>query len=584
MQHQRLARAIGSTIALLALASTSHAVILRVDTNVVGGAGTGEDWPNAIPDLQSALDLAAVLPGADDIWVADGVYHPGALPTSTYSVSSDTRVFGGFTGFGEQEETLLEQRNVFLNESILSGDLNGDPCDPTTDAHHVITVPSGEGQIRIDGVIIEFGNASGGAPEPRGGALHVEQPDSLNLVNCTLRNNLGGFGGGAIYLGSPTGGGGGEGDGIVQIYNCTFENNAVLNADGIGGAIQAAFNNVLTVVNSVFYSNIANTSEVAPPGRGGAIFTVSSIDLFNCTFANNSTDPAGQGGAVFIDGPGGAGGTLLAKNCIFWGNTSSCGTLDCSADIWWAQFPSALSITSSTIIAVLPIVWCTGKENAPGNPPGGFDPTACGNIQLDPVFADGVRLTGGSPAIDSGDPDPLAIPQDPLNVDDDPPPAPPEPTPDRDLGTRILTVVDMGAFEFGNMSTACPADVDGDNEVGFTDLIAVLAAWGTCDCTIACPEDIDGDGDVGFLDLVSVLSTWGPCPGSSSDPGPTFDEMLAGAGLTPSDWEVFEDCLQNGTEAQQKNCICWLEHYLIECTPLCSQPPNCPDGDPLAKH
>jgi hypothetical protein len=55
----------------------------------------------------------------------------------------------------------------------------------------------------------------------------------------------------------------------------------------------------------------------------------------------------------------------------------------------------------------------------------------------------------------------------------------------------------------------CPEDIDGSGEVGFTDLLAVLTAWGPCP---GCPEDIDGDDTVGFTDLLAVLSAWGPCP------------------------------------------------------------------------
>lgn len=54
----------------------------------------------------------------------------------------------------------------------------------------------------------------------------------------------------------------------------------------------------------------------------------------------------------------------------------------------------------------------------------------------------------------------------------------------------------------------CPADVDGSGDVGFGDLVAVLAAWGPC---VDCPEDVNGDDEVGFDDLVAVLAAWGPC-------------------------------------------------------------------------
>jgi hypothetical protein len=56
----------------------------------------------------------------------------------------------------------------------------------------------------------------------------------------------------------------------------------------------------------------------------------------------------------------------------------------------------------------------------------------------------------------------------------------------------------------------CHADLDDSGDVGFTDLDAVLNAWGPC--LPDFPPDIDGSGDVGFEDLLMVLSTWGPCP------------------------------------------------------------------------
>ena len=58
-------------------------------------------------------------------------------------------------------------------------------------------------------------------------------------------------------------------------------------------------------------------------------------------------------------------------------------------------------------------------------------------------------------------------------------------------------------------SPPCPGDVDGNDDVGFTDLLAVLSAWGPCP---NCPEDLDGSGDVGFTDLLTVLQGWGACP------------------------------------------------------------------------
>ncbi len=64
----------------------------------------------------------------------------------------------------------------------------------------------------------------------------------------------------------------------------------------------------------------------------------------------------------------------------------------------------------------------------------------------------------------------------------------------------------MGACEF---QLSCPADLDDSGDVGFGDLLILLAAWGSCEGD--CPADLDGSGFVGFGDLLIVLAAWGPC-------------------------------------------------------------------------
>lgn len=54
----------------------------------------------------------------------------------------------------------------------------------------------------------------------------------------------------------------------------------------------------------------------------------------------------------------------------------------------------------------------------------------------------------------------------------------------------------------------CPADLDGDGNVGLSDLLALLAAWGS---KPNGPPDLDGDGNVGLGDLLILLADWGPC-------------------------------------------------------------------------
>ena len=54
----------------------------------------------------------------------------------------------------------------------------------------------------------------------------------------------------------------------------------------------------------------------------------------------------------------------------------------------------------------------------------------------------------------------------------------------------------------------CIGDLDGDGEVGASDLAQLLSGWGPCQ---GCSEDLDGSGGVGPFDLATLLASWGPC-------------------------------------------------------------------------
>jgi len=53
-----------------------------------------------------------------------------------------------------------------------------------------------------------------------------------------------------------------------------------------------------------------------------------------------------------------------------------------------------------------------------------------------------------------------------------------------------------------------PGDVDQDNVVGITDVMALLASWGPCPECSSCNADFDGDCDIGIGDLLVVLANW----------------------------------------------------------------------------
>lgn len=55
-------------------------------------------------------------------------------------------------------------------------------------------------------------------------------------------------------------------------------------------------------------------------------------------------------------------------------------------------------------------------------------------------------------------------------------------------------------------SSGVEGDVDGDGEVGVTDLLDVISDWGRCPC---CPTDLNGDDAVDVNELLNVISNWG---------------------------------------------------------------------------
>jgi hypothetical protein len=56
----------------------------------------------------------------------------------------------------------------------------------------------------------------------------------------------------------------------------------------------------------------------------------------------------------------------------------------------------------------------------------------------------------------------------------------------------------------------CPADLDETGDVGFSDVLAIIGAWGPC--PPSCPEDLNGNGQVDFADILAAIGAWGPCP------------------------------------------------------------------------
>ncbi|MEE8155827.1 MAG: right-handed parallel beta-helix repeat-containing protein [Phycisphaerales bacterium] len=569
------------------------------------GANNGESWADAYTDLQDALEDAEGDPNITEIWVAQGVYVPSVEyftqegdPThwhKTFRLIDAVKIYGGFVGV----EALLTERDPENNITTLSGDLgdpappceqggdcfeaNGTPgcdddnccdavcaldpsccivawdgqcagfaaglCSPVNNAFHVVTADEVGPDTALNGFTVTGGRADLDEGENFGGGMWVVASNP-KVVRCTFTDNL--AGGGAAIARQDTVGG------QMVVVNCSFTSNT---ARFKGGAVDG---DEIVIVNCVFSGNVAQSE--GGGGGGGAIFGGDLI-LTNCSFEGNAAQGDGLGGGILLH----LGTTSTLTNCILWGNTTvSLGDTVEDEQISLGCPPGTVTVTYTCIEGLV----SGGQFNNLIN---------VFNIGLDPEFVDEIsgnlRLLAFSPCIDTADND--AIPDDVGDLDDDGNTG--EETPyDLDLLDRTqdssadcVETVDMGAYEF----QPCLWDLDNDCSVGASDLLALLAAWGT---DPGAPPDFDCDSNVGASDLLTLLANWGLCPcGTGAEP-PSLQDELDDACLSGAHWDDFLDKMETGSSAEQANYICWLTHYFEDCTRcICIGASGCPGADPF---
>ena len=317
--------------------------VVCADADASAG-GDGSCWGGAVPDLQTALSYAATaLAGgcpAVEVWVAAGTYLPSSTGSRTayFELESDTALYGGFVG----GETSRAARDVDGNPTILSGDLEGDDVPPFgnngDNSYHVVYASGVDASARLDGFVVEGGNAGGSGDAGRGGGAYFNGGAAPTIVGTTFRHNSAGTagssytGGGGVHnrYASPTftgvsfirnragcgtsymGGGAmyTYGDSQPVLTDVLFLENETTCTSGIyrgGGAIFSMGHSdppvlELSITNARFVGNVLSTDGGDYAG-GGAIFNnTASLELVNVTFEGNRVDGAGSGGAIFFMG------------------------------------------------------------------------------------------------------------------------------------------------------------------------------------------------------------------------------------------------------------------------------------------
>ncbi len=473
---------------------------LFVDADARPG-GDGLTWASGFNDLQAALGVAANSGGlVTEIRVAEGIYTPAGPDgdrTATFRLRDWLAIRGGYAGFGTPDPG---KRDVVAYETVLSGDLNGDD-DPGfqnngENSYHVVYTFATDATAVLDGFTITSGNANGSSSLQNGAGMYNSGSATPTLINCTFSANtapfLSGDGAGMYNTAgsSPT------------LINCTFTGNSA-GGDG-GGMLNHGSHPIL--INGMFAGNSATQD-------GGGIYNTfdSSPTLTNCAFIGNSAGEKGGGMYSIVSSP-----TLTG--CILVGNTA-----DEGAGIYNGP-DSDLTLVACTLTANTAntsgggmyneysdpritncILWGDTPDEVvadSGNPSlsytdidGGWPGE--GNIDADPLFVDpdgpddvpgteddNLRLSPGSPCINTGDPGYVPEPGET----------------DLDGHARVLCErVDMGPYEFGI------GDYDCDQAVDLTD----FANWESCFTGPAagpCPEgceafDFDFDSDVDLEDF-----------------------------------------------------------------------------------
>lgn len=295
----------------------------------LGGASVrnGSSWATAYNknELQTAIDTANE---GDQVWVAKGTYKPTKLliPTGgardkSFLLKEGVKVYGGFAG-NEGEGYDLKLRNLTLNETILSGDLNNNNVTDNSDSYHVVVSAKNIFGSHLNGFTIKHGNANASGSvtvngytiyRNTGGGLTVAGANTdADFSQLSFNKNKSSLNGGAIHV-------------VNDSTRVNFNRNKFINNEAqSGGAVFVAGKlGKVTVANSIFAYNKATT------GDGGAIHhsRANAVDtsyfaLLNSTFYKNFANS--RGGAVSQNGYTNI--STEVYNNLFYDNTSIAAT------------------------------------------------------------------------------------------------------------------------------------------------------------------------------------------------------------------------------------------------------------------
>lgn len=267
-------RYVAAALAALFSLQTSAAVFLKAPAEGEERAvQNGESWATAYTNAQEAL--TAALASADGtLYVAGGVYP---LRSQTAVGTQTLKIYGGFAGVDGET---LEQRDTQVNQSIFTGDKNGNDCyihyELSTNATPSVTKTTTDWPMVKDG---RFNPPPAYTGEYDIYGAAINNGTGFNLFNDNYGSNIFTFSNGATFV-------------LDGIYLMGYRNQ-LFSASGA--------NTSVTINDCRFYAN-----------RGASgVFSVDNLKSFtlsNSHFAYGVAEPTA---GLYFSTPG------LVTNCLF---------------------------------------------------------------------------------------------------------------------------------------------------------------------------------------------------------------------------------------------------------------------------
>ena len=250
--------------------------------------------------IPEGVNIYGGFSGTEEIASAGITEIPTADSTITVAAGGDINTLANARGMSDLNVNGVVEAWEFANQTILSGQINEGAATSQNVEHVVYT--EGDGQIMLDGLTVNYGDATTGTATG-GAGIYSDGVDCIvkgcRLLNCSAVN------GGAAYIRHA---------GLTLLSSIVAGNRAV--ASGSGGAVYVDGGTEtasLDAANTVFANNEAASygGAVATNQAGGTV----NVSLINTLMVRNS---AGQNYSAICSQPL----STRITNSVIWGNSA----------------------------------------------------------------------------------------------------------------------------------------------------------------------------------------------------------------------------------------------------------------------